>query len=398
LVVSEQHQQQEAQLVHCLQYWIICSMMTCIQRCCLALPLIGTWFFRSTGSNLKNIHSTTAHGIILHLEFYIYMSLYIIPKLTPVAVQKLDQYRTVYDYYIHQHIAPCTVSIYDQVSSCVSMTTYHTYVIEPCHKLLQFLLWSSVLSNETYHTLYSILQEGRSLMVPTLLILSALWPIQRFCIIYVAYVIPIAKCCTVLLFQHHHPQEQHYHDSYSNHKEGHHPSNDSNHRSSKNSKNNVTTGFTCNSVPPPPPLQHERTVVQWLQFWILHMGITMLVQSVSSIIWWIPFSNVMIYGMYMYWSVMASPSIIEYMYVSYIHNEIQSWTTTTTTTHSPSKLIQLWNYIYRILPKAATNDADDHVNSIDSSNNNNNDIDCSNAMQEIDLGAVVDTATDNNHQ
>ena len=309
--------------------------------------------------------TTTSNSILLpHFEFYIYMSVYVIPMITPTVVQEMisapittpktvpsstaktpskknHQNRShttlIQIYYIQYYIAPFVSCIYDAISSSISISTYESYIIVPLSKFLSIASYMSILSEPTCHYLTQLIHDGRTILIPTMIAFFVQsYPIQYLCLLYIAYVIPIYKCCM---------------DS-----------------------GTKSTSATSTVEQPTFQLQH-RTTQQWLQYWVIQTVLTGTIQSVSSILYWIPFSTTLLYCFYVYITILLSPATISHIYQQYIQYEIQylihsftkstkSPTTTTTVNNntdephaasvvvSSSRTVQLWNYIIDIVPKA----------------------------------------------
>jgi hypothetical protein len=288
-------------LTDCLHYWIISNMMICLHRAFVAIPIVGSWVFASS----------RATAIIYHVQCYIYLSLYLIPHvLTPTTIQKLDCYRDLRDILIQDFVSPVVRTFYHNISSVISESTYQTYILEPVERILQLLQYSGLVSPPLYATLHHLLREGRSVLIPTLLLFSPVIGSSAFCILYVAYVLPVTQQCSGARAQNHSP----------------------------------------------------RTTPQWLRFWVVHTCYTMLVQSLAHLLWWIPLSHVLVYSVYL-WMV-ASAATTDYYYHVYIHNELlllQHWLRGTEQDDDRVSAWQsLWKAIDRYMPKAA-----DVVSSVD---------------------------------
>ena len=349
-----------------LQYWIIVRMVACLGTA--TTQSIPFWIRRFLFALLGTVgisSTTTSNSILLpHFEFYIYMSVYVIPMITPTVVQEMisapittpktvpsstaktpskknHQNRShttlIQIYYIQYYIAPFVSCIYDAISSSISISTYESYIIVPLSKFLSIASYMSILSEPTCHYLTQLIHDGRTILIPTMIAFFVQsYPIQYLCLLYIAYVIPIYKCCM---------------DS-----------------------GTKSTSATSTVEQPTFQLQH-RTTQQWLQYWVIQTVLTGTIQSVSSILYWIPFSTTLLYCFYVYITILLSPATISHIYQQYIQYEIQylihsftkstkSPTTTTTVNNntdephaasvvvSSSRTVQLWNYIIDNVPKA----------------------------------------------
>ncbi len=357
-----------------LQYWIIVRMVACLGT--VATHSIPYWIRRFLFALLGTVgmSSTTTNNSILvpHFEFYIYISVYVIPMITPVVVQEMisapitttktvssstaktpsknhhqNQSHTtlIQIYYIQYYIAPLVAYIYDAISSSISISTYESYIIVPSSKFLSIASYMSILSEPTSHYISHLIHDGRTILIPTMIAFFVQsYPIQYLCLLYIAYVIPIYKCCI-----------------------------DSGTKSS--------TGTSA--VEQPTSKLQYRTTQQWLQYWVIQTILTGTIHSVSSMLYWVPFSTTLLYFFYVYVTILLSPTTISHIYEQYIQYEIQylihsftkstkspeaststslsssTKTTTVNNTDEPntsvvlsSRTVQLWNYILDIVPKA----------------------------------------------
>jgi hypothetical protein len=288
-------------LTDCLYYWIISNMVICVHRALVAIPILGSWVFASS----------RATAIIYHVQFYVYLSLYLIPHvLTPTTIQKLEVYRDLHDIYIQDFVSPLVRTVHHNISSVISESTYQTYILEPTERFLQLLQYTGLVSAPLHASLHHLLREGRAVLVPTLLLFSPVIGSSTFCILYVAYILPVAQQCA------------------------------------------STTAQSPSS----------RSVSQWLRFWVVHTLYTMLVQSLSNLLWWIPFSHVVVYGVYL-WMV-AAATTTDYYYHVYMHNEllllVKRMHGTAPDNDQVSAWQSLWKSVDRYIPKAA-----DVVSSVD---------------------------------
>ena len=373
-----------------LQYWIIVRMVAALTTA--ATHSIPSWIRRMTvlivGIGMSS--SVHTHRIYsAHLEFYLYGSLYIIPLITPTVVQEMMMVSSnntknnenksnntapptgtttpstktptkhhhkgsdsdnsamtlIQFYYIQYYIEPFVTYIYNTMSSTISVSTYESYIIAPTTKFLSVASYMSIVSEPTCHYLTQLIHDGRTILIPSIITLFVQsYPIQYLFVLYISYIVPIHKCCADIHV---------------------------------NTIRPLTTKQRSTTLPSNVVVQPHRTTHQWLQYWVIQTILTSTIQSLSSLLYWIPFSTTLLYAFYVYVTVILSPTTISYFYDHYIQHEIQylihffdtssqetkmnSKTARSTSdtnkyshvsTPSSSRTIQLWNYILDHVPKA----------------------------------------------
>jgi hypothetical protein len=210
-------------------------------------------------------------------------------------------------------------------------------VTDAVTQFLKLCVCSQLVSQATCDAVLHFVEVGlRGLVVPVFMMCS--WPLQAYGIWYVAYALPLAKCAVA--------KAGTVHDS------------------------NKTK-----AVPPT-----ERTAIQWLQFWVLHTVLTAACTTLAGVLWWIPFSNVAMFGAYAALAVTVS---IESLYETWILQELQSFhilplgdhQTVLPLTHE-AKLVRLFYWVIDKLPKAVNDDDDKNENAAAST--------VSSAKEEVD--------------
>ena len=376
-----------------LQYWIIVRMVAALTTA--ATHSIPSWIRRLTVLIVGVVgmsSSVHTHRIYsAHLEFYLYGSLYIIPLITPTVVQEMMMVSStntknnennkkntapptgtttppstktptkhhhkgndsdnsamtlIQLYYIQYYIEPFVAYIYNTMSSTISVSTYESYIIAPTTKFLSVASYMSIVSEPTCHYLTQLIHDGRTILIPSIITLFVQsYPIQYLFVLYISYIVPIHKCCADIHV---------------------------------NTIRPLTTKQRSTTLPSNVVVQPHRTTHQWLQYWVIQTILTSTIQSLSSLLYWIPFSTTLLYAFYVYVTVILSPTTISYFYDHYIQHEIQylihffdtssqetkmnSKTARSTsdtnkyshvsTPSSSSRTIQLWNYILDHVPKA----------------------------------------------
>lgn len=305
------HQRQ----VYWMHYWIVCGAVAMMKRFFFILPFV---------TRFVKVYPII-RSVLLQVELVAWIWIHVVPTLlTPVGIQQLQQYQTPLDILAVTCIAPVVTAVYNGVSSVVPAAAWQTYVVEACSKFLGVAVWSKLLTQSSCDALLHFTEHGRSLVVPALTVFS--WPLQAFGILYVAYVLPLAKCSLVVAAAHS-PQKTEL---------------------------------------------RRLPITHWLQFWVLHTVLTGALNTCSALLWWIPFSNVAIWCAYAWLSVVAASSTIDSYYLSYVQQELQSFYILPLGDHQQSlpptqeaKLMRLFWYIIDKLPKAVDDNDDENASAGD---------------------------------
>lgn len=283
-----------------LHYWMVCSALASGKSLLSLLPFAARI--------LKSY--PTVHSIVCQIELIFWIWLNAVPSMTPSSIKRLEAYGTPVEFMALNSVIPLVTPIYQAVSSVIPATPWQTYVVDPTTKVLGVCVWSKLLTQESCDGAAHFISEGRGLVLPALTAFS--WPLQAYGILYVAYALPLAKSGAV----------------------------------------------NAAAIPRPPVSSKDRFAIHWLQYWVLHCLLTSTLKIFSGIIWWIPFSNVVIFGLYSAMSV-VSPANIGLFYHSWIHQELQSFHVLPLGDHQPTlpttheaRLVRFFYWVIDKLPKA----------------------------------------------
>jgi hypothetical protein len=226
---------------------------------------------------LKRQPGLVAYWCVFELVGWIWVNT--MPSMTPTSLQVHQPYSTPVEFLAHRMIRPVSSIVYQAVSQqLISAAAWNTYVVDTIVTWIKLLVWAKLITEQTQRSLEHWIMVSREIIVPAMAIFS--WPLAPYGIWYLTFLLPVAKsaCWT---------------DWKCDRSKQHH----------SNNKNNQ---------------------VKWLQFWVIHAGVTFVMGSMAGLLWWIPFSNLLIFVV-LAKLALGSPELIQSYYDHYIQAELQAF-------------------------------------------------------------------------
>jgi FtsH-binding integral membrane protein len=302
-----------------LQYWMVVASVAALKQLFHTIPFAARIGKRQPG--------LVAYWCIFELVGWIWVNT--MPSMTPSSLQVHQPYSTPVEFLAQRIIQPVASILYQAISQrLISAAAWNTYVVDTIRTWIKLIVWVKLITEQTQKIMEHWVVVSREIILPAMAIFS--WPLAPYGIWYVTFVLPVAKsaasvgCMTDSKGDRSKPQQ---HSKY-------------------NKKNNQ---------------------VQWLQYWVIHAGVTFVVGNMAGLLWWIPFSNLLIFVVLAKLALGSSESI-QFYYDHYIQAELQAFCilppgdSAQVIAIQESKLARLVFWIIDKLPSAAEKDDDDNGN------------------------------------
>lgn len=124
-----------------------------------------------------------------HIDAVLIVWIYLVPLMAPTGSDIPDARPLVL---LTRYLTPIATRWYEGCSELVSFETWQVYVVEPLTNLFRALAFVKLLSTPTVEELTHLLQDGRSLLLPSVTLLMPGF-ITSYGIVYVQYLWPLAK-------------------------------------------------------------------------------------------------------------------------------------------------------------------------------------------------------------
>ena len=242
-----------------LQYWVIYATVHAVGRAAYLIPIIGRFVTKHP--------MVLAISVELKLVFFIWlfgmeqMLSQVVDAQQPTSILVQTLPRNL----LHKHGSKLLMDFHSIVSEAVSKDTWDKFVVSKSKSIIELLVMIKVVSEPFKDWVVHMLEEGRSLVLPSI---SLLMPgfITQFGLVYVQYLLPSAKS---LIF--HRPEQGQGNAASSN---------------------------------------DERRLL-YLKYWVMHSLWSACLSYFDSLLWWIPFSTHVIY---LTWCHLSFPNTIQAYY------------------------------------------------------------------------------------
>lgn len=308
-------------ITYWLQYWIIVTSIASLKKLLEILPLLSRvvlrWLIR---------HRTVSSGIQqMELIFWIWLNIMptigapfvtVVPNSdTGMSTGSIRQHVPIMEYVSTKVIQPFYQGLYQSLATIITEETWDSYIVSKIAKFSELLVWSKFVTQETADMCIDLIKESRCLVIPFIVALS--WPVSSYGVLFAQYGLPLAK--------------------------------------SLSSSTNI---------------DHPRTDINWLQFWIIHSIITGTIHHLTRILWFIPFS-ILIYCLYASLAVVRG-GIISSLYNNLIQKELQAFGIINSSIVGPSdghdvspaassNIVRFVNWVISRLPSASNTDDDNKL-------------------------------------
>ena len=248
----------EAATKYWLRYWVVYALVQCVGTLGTMLPVFGSLVVR--------------HPFVLSLcvEFKLlfFVWLFSMETIISAAVVEEDTWmaKATPLSLIHNHIAPLLLDFEAVIAESVSEQTWKTLVHSKAEGILEVLVMLKILSESRKDWLLHVLEEGRTLLLPSLSLFMPSF-ITVWGVAYVQFVVPGAKSTKALQV---------------------------------NKKRRKLEQETS-----------EEQEILYLQYWILHCLASGLLSYFSAILWWIPFAT---HATFLLWCHLSLPKSIAQSY------------------------------------------------------------------------------------
>ena len=235
-----------------LRYWVAFAMAQSLGTLGAMVPVFGTF--------------VAQHPFVLHvcseLKLLFFIWLFTMENLIGAAVVEEDALmaKAMPLALIHEHITPLLLEFEAVVAEAVSQTTWMTLVHSKAQRILELVVMLKMISETRKDWLLHILEEGRTLLLPSLSLFMPSF-ITSWGVAYVKFIVPSAKASRVL-------RAKKNHDS-------------------------------------------QEMELLYLQYWIIHCLASSVVAYFSTILWWIPFST---HAIFLMWCHLSFPKSIVQTY------------------------------------------------------------------------------------
>jgi hypothetical protein len=312
----------EASTKYWLQYWGVYALVQCFGHFCSMVPVFGRFVARH-----PFVLSLCAEFKLLFFIWLFCMEIVLgntgisSTTSTSSAAEGGDNLlaEAMPLRLLHRHVTPVMLELEAVLAEAVSEETWKTVVHSKVQRLLEVLVMIRFLSEVRKDWLLHVLDESRTLLLPSL---SLLMPgfITQFGVAYVQFLVPSAKSarCT----------------------------------NNKNSDNN-----------------NEADELLYLQYWILHCLVSGCLTWFSTLLWWIPFST---HATFVLWCHLSFPQTIS-EYYAVLEMELIAFGILqgeATLQMHETRTAQLITAVTKRLPSANEYDNDDNDNHNDTINQN----------------------------
>lgn len=292
--------QPEAATRYWLRYWVVFALVQSLGTLGAMVPVFGNF--------------VAQHPFVLHicseLKLLFFIWLFAMENLIGATVVEEDALmaKSMPLALLHEHITPLLLEFEAVVAEAVSQTTWKTLVHSKSQRILEVLVMLKMLSETRKDWLLHILEEGRTLLLPSLSLFMPSF-ITQFGVAYVQFIVPSAKSIRVL------------------------------------NSTQKPRKFISNT-------DSQDMELLYLQYWIIHCLASFGLAYFSSILWWVPFSTHAIFLMWCHISfpksIVQSYGILETELIAFGmlpgESDIQLHET---------KTAQVLQAVYRRLPSAA---------------------------------------------
>ena len=206
-----------------------------------------------------------------------------------------------------RHVSSILIEFQAVVSESVSAQSWETYVVSKADKIMDLLVMLRIISKDTKDMLKHVLVESRSLVLPSITLFMPGF-VTQFGVTYVQYIVPSAK-------------------------------------------SSIATSAAS-----------DLSKVFYLQYWVLHCGIAAVLQWLSGLLWWIPFSTHAIYLLWCHlsflptvdkWYAIVEEELIAFGLVRRPDNLVVP------DTLQETKTVRFFSNIFARLPSAADHNDDE---------------------------------------
>ncbi len=248
----------EAATRYWLRYWVVFALVQSVGTLATMVPVFGNFVVR--------------HPYVLHicseLKLLFFIWLFSMETLIGAAVVQEDALmaKAMPLNLLHEHIAPLLLELEAVVAESVSKKTWTSLIHSKVQRVLEVFVMLKMLSDHRKDWLLHILDEGRTLLLPSLSLFMPSF-ITQFGVAYVQFIVPSAKSTRALIA----------------------------------AKQRRTQGSVKN----------EDVELLYLQYWIIHCLVSGLLGYFSVIIWWIPFST---HATFLVWCHLSFPKSITQSY------------------------------------------------------------------------------------
>jgi hypothetical protein len=204
---------------------------------------------------------STIGQIVQQAELVFWIWLNIVPSLTPAALQT----DCPVEFLTTSVIGPSATVLQSGLSNAISAEMWEAWVVRNVQKILAPAVWSGIVTEEWAATTTQFSVRGRALVLPGIFAFS--WPLASYSVAYVQYALPVAQSA---------------------------------HRS------------------------NHRDATHWLQYWVIHTMLTVCVSRMMGLLWWIPLSNAVLFGVYAYLALISGTAM-NHIYVGIVQRELQAF-------------------------------------------------------------------------
>jgi hypothetical protein len=261
-IMDEKHYIRRIHQQDLLNYWVVRGTIAAAKIAFGLLPFATSFLLAKQGF---------LFCIMRKAEFYFWLWVNLVPFLTPAFVARMSM--NPIDWLAIHIIRPVAVDLQKGLSLDFPQVIafWQTTVIFFTSNVLSFMVMTRALTKERADTLNHLTAEARNVVLPLLLVM--VYPLRLLGVVCVSHVLPIAGSLRAKLT---------------------------------------------------PTDESPRTVAHWLQTWVIHVFVSGLLRLLAPLLFFVPFSNVLILCVFALLSL-APPPVIEAIYQKYVQEELQIW-------------------------------------------------------------------------
>ncbi|GKY98035.1 hypothetical protein MPSEU_000761600 [Mayamaea pseudoterrestris] len=261
-------------------YWMVHASVSLAILALQTVPIFG-WQLVKLAKRYSALLQT--------LELLCYVWLYVMPYL--LVQQRHGDLDGRPLQLLRRTLEPIYEKLVDNVSSVVSPATWNKYIVTPTTPILHVLATVRIVSPQTRDWLLLALQQGQQLVLPCVWLLLPLPGCSVLAVLYVQWVLPLAKSVSACR------ESAARRGVVAETRQIKRPSTTA--AANKKAALNMPLDPVDQTIVA--AADHEWSMLVTLEYWIINTLLTMLLNVLASLLWWIPLINIFLFVVW--WSL-----------------------------------------------------------------------------------------------